>query len=45
MIMKTLEDIKKILLENKQILKEKYKVKTLAIFGSYVRGEQKRVVI
>lgn len=42
MIMKTLEDIKKILLENKQILKEKYKVKTLAIFGSYVRGEQKK---
>lgn len=40
--MKTLEDIKKILLENKQILKEKYKVKRIAIFGSYVRGEQKK---
>ena len=27
--------------ENKHVLKEKYKVKTLGVFGSYVRGEQK----
>jgi len=27
--------------ENKPVLEEKYKVKTLGIFGSYVRGEQK----
>jgi len=27
--------------ENKPILEEKYKVKTLGVFGSYVRGEQK----
>ncbi|CAD6494471.1 MAG: Nucleotidyltransferase domain protein [Candidatus Argoarchaeum ethanivorans] len=27
--------------ENKPVLKEKYKVKTLGVFGSYVRGEQK----
>ena len=26
--------------ENKPILEEKYKVKTLGVFGSYVRGEQ-----
>ncbi|AEF95816.1 nucleotidyltransferase family protein [Methanotorris igneus] len=38
--MKTLNEIKKILLEHKQELKEKYKVKSIAIFGSYARGEQ-----
>lgn len=27
---------------NISILKDKYKIKTLAIFGSYVRGQQKR---
>jgi len=27
--------------ENKSVLEEKYKVKTLGVFGSYVRGEQK----
>jgi len=27
--------------ENKPVLEEKYKVKTLGVFGSYVRGEQK----
>jgi len=30
-----------ILRENKPVLEEKYKVKTLGVFGSYVRGEQK----
>ena len=35
-----LEDVKKILNSNKSQL-EKYKVKELRIFGSYVRGEQK----
>jgi len=38
--MKTLNEIKKILLEHKEELKEKYKVKTIGIFGSYARGEQ-----
>ncbi len=28
--------------ENKPVLKEKYKVKALGVFGSYVRGEQKK---
>ncbi len=28
--------------ENKPFLEEKYKVKTLGVFGSYVRGEQKK---
>lgn len=35
----TKEDIKKIIRENKNILK-KYKVKSVALFGSYVRNEQ-----
>lgn len=35
----TKEEIKKILSENKEILK-KYKVKSIALFGSYVRNEQ-----
>ena len=28
--------------ENKPFLEKKYKVKTLGVFGSYVRGEQKK---
>jgi predicted nucleotidyltransferase len=28
--------------ENMPVLREKYKVKTLGVFGSYVRGEQKK---
>jgi len=36
----TKEDIKKTLSANREILK-KYKVKSLALFGSYVRNEQR----
>jgi len=36
----TKEEIKKILSKNKEILK-KYKVKSIALFGSYGRNEQK----
>ena len=36
----TLDKIKEILSENKPYLQEKYHVKTIGIFGSYVRGEQ-----
>jgi len=39
--MKTLEEIKKGLCDQKPKLAEKYKVKEMGIFGSYVRGEQK----
>jgi len=39
--MKTLKEIEKILKENKAILVERFKVKEIGIFGSYVRGEQK----
>ena len=38
--MKDLEKIKKILKEYKKELEEKYNVKSIAIFGSYVRGTQ-----
>jgi predicted nucleotidyltransferase len=40
--MNRLEDIKKKLLEIKPILREKYKVKEIGIFGSYVRGKQRK---
>ncbi len=39
--MKTLSEIKEVLRKHKKELKEKYKVKSIAIFGSYARGEQK----
>jgi len=38
--MKTLEEIKKRIKQYRQELEDKYKVKTIAIFGSYIRGEQ-----
>jgi predicted nucleotidyltransferase len=40
--MKTLDEVKEILTQHKEELKEKYKVKEIGIFGSYVRGEQKK---
>ncbi len=36
-----LENIIKILKDREEILKEKYGVKSIGIFGSYVRGEQR----
>ena len=39
--MKTLSEIKEILRKHKKELREKYKVKSIAIFGSYARSEQK----
>jgi len=38
--MKRIEEIKRIINEHKQELEERFKVKNIAIFGSYVRGEQ-----
>ena len=38
--MKTLSEIKEILRKHKKELKERYKVKSIAIFGSYARGKQ-----
>ena len=41
--MKTLEEIKSILAKHKEKLRQNYKVKDIAIFGSYARGEQKEI--
>jgi predicted nucleotidyltransferase len=38
--MKTREEIKETLKKAKPILQEKFKVKEIGIFGSYVRGEE-----
>ena len=38
--MRSLEELKKIINQHKKELEEKYKVKSIAIFGSYVRNEQ-----
>lgn len=40
--MKTLEEIKDILSKHKEAVVREYKVKEIGIFGSVVRGEQKR---
>lgn len=38
--MKTVNDIQKIIKQNKQALKKQYGLKEVGIFGSYVKGEQ-----
>lgn len=40
--MKSIEEIKKILGDHLPEIRQKYKVKSLGIFGSYIRGQQKR---
>ena len=40
--MQDVEDIKRVLLQHKAELKKRFKVKTIGVFGSYVRGEQKQ---
>src|SRR3989338_1660109 len=42
LIMSELDKIKNVLRQNKPTLKKRFKVKSLGIFGSYVRGEQKK---
>ena len=39
--MKTLDEIRAILQQNREVLAERYGVAIAGIFGSYVRGEQK----
>ncbi len=41
MVIKPLEEIKKILKDHEKMLSEKFKVKSIMIFGSYARNEQK----
>ena len=40
--MKSLEKIKETLSEHKHEIMDKFNVKTIGVFGSYVRGEQKK---
>ena len=40
--MQDVEGIKRTLVQHKAELRKKFKVKTLGVFGSYVRGEQKQ---
>lgn len=42
MDMKTIEEIKKILNDQIPILKERYGVKKIGIFGSYIRSETRK---
>lgn len=42
MRMKSLEEVKDILARNKGALRERFKVKELGIFGSFVKGRQKK---
>jgi len=39
-IMKTLQEIRKVIAEHKEALKMSFSVKDIGIFGSYVRGEE-----
>jgi hypothetical protein len=41
MTMKRLEEIQEILRQKKPILRERFKVKEIGIFGSFARGEEK----
>ncbi len=40
--MKPYKNIEEVLKQHKKELAEKYKVKEIGVFGSYVRGEQKK---
>ncbi len=40
--MKTLPEINKIIKKHKPELENKFKVKEIGVFGSYIRGEQKK---
>jgi predicted nucleotidyltransferase len=40
--MKRLDEIKQKIIEMKPFLKERYKVKEIGIFGSYLKGKQRR---
>ena len=42
MRMKSLEEVKDILARNKGALRERFKVKELGLFGSFVKGRQKK---
>ena len=39
---KSFQEMKNIIKENKKLLEDRYKVKEIGVFGSFVSGEQKR---
>lgn len=39
---RNLKEVLNIIIEHKKLLEERYKVKEIGVFGSFVRGEQKR---
>ncbi len=40
--MKSLQEIQAFLAENKEVLRQRFKVKGMGIFGSFIRGDQKK---
>ena len=40
--MKTIKEIKNILAKHMEILESEYKVKSMGVFGSYIKGRQKK---
>lgn len=40
--MKTIKEIKNILAKHMEILESQYKVKSIGVFGSYIKGRQKK---
>lgn len=40
--LKTVEDIKRVLREHRGEIRRRFKVKEIGVFGSYVRGEQRK---
>ncbi|MBF0520403.1 MAG: nucleotidyltransferase family protein [Nitrospirae bacterium] len=40
--MKNIEDIRTLINSNRSVLESRFKVKTIGVFGSYVRGQQKK---
>jgi predicted nucleotidyltransferase len=43
--MRKVNNIRKTLIPYMPIIKQKYNVEKLGVFGSYVRGKQKKIVI
>ncbi|MBF0467121.1 MAG: nucleotidyltransferase family protein [Nitrospirae bacterium] len=41
-IIKTIDEIKTIINSNREVLESRFKVKTIGVFGSYVRGAQNK---
>ncbi|GAB4388002.1 MAG: nucleotidyltransferase [Thermodesulfovibrionales bacterium] len=40
--MKTIDEIRTVIEANREVLESRFKVKAIGVFGSYVRGEQRK---